>query len=647
MIDYILYIFLRVVIFFLRFLPLRAWLFLAQCLGWIYYYFAGKKNKKAYANLKTAFPDKSRRELKHIMRRMYQRFAQNVVETLYLPYMDEHFIREHVRVPNLGDLQEVLKGEHGTIFLGCHAGSWELSNIASAIFFSAQGTERKYAMLVQPQHRYKRLDAYLNGLREAKGCSVIRVVELKRMFEHLSDNNILGAVADHGGKDGIPVEFFEKLAMTPTGSVKLAKKLSSQIILAFMHRIHGPSHEMLLRPYTLISTGEETEDLKVNLTRINKIFQEWITQYPEEYLWFYKRWKYSPQKNILILSDGKLGHVKQSLALVEMMKDLGLEIKSEIIEIKAKRLKADRFLSLAGFFFGPKATLSLLTFCLEKETAQKLVSVPCDMVISSGSSLAAINLAVAAENSAKSIAIMRPGIFDFSNFHLVIMPEHDRPPRSKNVLVSVGSLNAIDKESLKSDFQRLLSSRSVLKGLDAVDKPKIGVLIGGDSKNYKLIPDAVAFLCDQLKKVLDDLDGYLFLTTSRRTPEDVIDILKSYFKNNPRCKLFVIATEANPAGTVGGIFYLSDCIVVSGESISMVSEAASCGKYVIVFEPHRKVKDNKTRRFLDDLAEKKYIYLLKLNEIYDKLTWIIRTRPPFLSLDTKGPIQEELKKLLR
>ena len=72
-------------------------------------------------------------------------------------------------------------------------------------------------------------------------------------------------------------------------------------------------------------------------------------------------------------------------------------------------------------------------------------------------------------------------------------------------------------------------------------------------------------------------------------------ILKKYFKDDPRCKLFVDAAEDNPDGTVGGIFYLSDTVIVSGESISMVSEAASSGKVVLVFEPHPRKKKNKVR----------------------------------------------------
>ena len=642
MVDCVLYIILRVVIFFLKFLPLSVWLFLARGFGRIYYYFAWKENRKAYANLRLAFPQRPGRELKEIMRQMYQRFAQNLAEALYLPYMDESFIAKFVRIPDISVVGDALREKRGIIFLGSHAGSWELSNIACAGIFK----NSRYAMLAQPQSRYKRMDAFLNGLRESKGCHVIRVDELKKMIEHLSQNNMLGTVVDHGGKDGIPIDFFGKLAMTPTGSVKLARKLGSKIILAFMRRVNGPFHEMLFKPYALVSTGNAPEDLKVNLTNINRIMESWIVRYPEEYLWFYKRWKHSPQRNILVLSDGKAGHVKQSLALVEMIKSVIPEVKNQIIEVKYKSGRLSAPLAFVGFFFGGKAVRLFLPLCLTKETVHRVLAGSYDIVISAGASLAAVNQAVALQNNAKSIAIMRPGIMPMNRFHLVIMPAHDRPSRQKNVLVTVGSLNTVSPESMKNDFEDLSSELTALKGLEASDKLKIGLLIGGDSKNYRLTAESVAFLCDQLKKVLEERDGFLFLTTSRRTSGKIVDTLKSAFKDDPRCKLSVFAAEHNPTGTVGGIFYLSDIVVVSGESISMVSEAAASGKYVVVFEPQRKAEDNKVRRFLDLLAQKEYIYLLKLSELYDGLSRLATTRPDRAVFDTKSAILEELKKII-
>ncbi|MFH0940631.1 MAG: ELM1/GtrOC1 family putative glycosyltransferase [Candidatus Omnitrophota bacterium] len=643
MADYILYIALRIVVFFLRFLPIAAWLFVARSLGWAYYYVAGKKNVRACANLKLAFGIKGQRALKAILKQMYQRFAQNFMEALYLPYVDECYVRKYIRIPDKPVVEEALLSGRGIIFLGSHAGSWELSNIACAMLFSDKSA---YAMLAQPQARHKRLDAFLNFLRESKKCHVIRVDELKKMVEHLTGNNMLGVVADHGGKEGIPIEFFGKPAMTPVGSVRLSRKLGSKIVLAFMRRTSGPYHEMYFKPYELIRSADAGLDLQTNLTNINKAFEHWITRYPEEYLWSYKRWKYSPQKNILVLSDGKIGHIKQSLAVVDMVRLAGFQVKSDVVVLEYLRRRFNHALSLIGLLFGARAALACLPFFFKKEMLRNMAHHCYDMVVSAGALPAVVNLAIGIQDDAKSVAVMRPGILPVGRFDIVIMPEHDRPPSLANVLVTVGSLNSVGIESIKRDFEILASLYPALNEEALSGKLKIGVLIGGNSKNYKLTEDMAAFLCGQLKKALDDLDGHLFLTTSRRTPMDVALALKNCFKNDPRVKLFVVAAEDNPQGTVGGIFYLCDIVIVSGESISMVSEAVASGKHVVVFEPRSRTENNKVRRYLNFLAGKQYIYLLKLNDIYDKLSWIVSEKPKPQILDAKSQILEGLRKIL-
>ncbi|MBI5872651.1 MAG: mitochondrial fission ELM1 family protein [Candidatus Omnitrophica bacterium] len=645
--DYILYIALKCALVFMRLAPVQAWLFLARPMGWLYYYFAAKKNKKAYLNLKIAFSNISEFERKRIIKAMYIRFAQNLVEAMYLPLMDGAYIRKHVQITDMKVIEDAKKDHTSVIFLGCHAGSWELSNAACAGLFS----KGSYAMLAQPQTKHRKIDSYLNRLRQDKGIRVIRVDELKTLMQHLGAGNPIGTIADHGGQDGIPVEFFGKLAMTPVGSVRLAKKMGSQIILAFMRRLHGPYHELLLKPYELVSTASPADDVKVNLANINKVFQDWVTKYPQEYLWFYKRWKYSPQKDVLILNDGKLGHLKQSLALVDCLQDLGFTVKSRLAEIKFKSAISAKFFALASYLFGPRFAGLILPFYLKSPGIREAAGHAYDMVVSAGSSLAAVNCSIAFEDNARSVSIMKPGIEPFSRFDLVIIPQHDRPPQRKNILSLLGSLNAVSPVSIKNDFQKLLEDRPELKSLESFDKPRIGLLVGGDSKHYTLTAEMADFLCSQIKRFLEERQGVIFLTTSRRTPASVVKVLRAHFEGYPACRLFVVASEANPRGAVGAIFYLSDCVIVSGESISMVSEAAASGRHVVVFEPSRLSlgpgkENNKVQRFLNAMAKEGFIYLVKLNAIYDKLLLLVDRKPEIKPLETRKVVLEGLKKIL-
>lgn len=641
--DYALYIIVRGIILFLRIFPLRFWLALARLIGWFYYYIAGKKNKRAWAHLKLALGERSKKERKKIIHSMYVRFAQDFFEALYLPYLNEAYILKHVQSPGLLSVQEAVAAPGGSVFLACHAGSWELTNIINPVFFK----NRTYAMLAQPQARYKKLDAFLNVLRESKKTKVISVSELKKVVMHLTSGNIIGVVADHGGRDGIAVDFFGKLAMTPVGGVKLARKLKAKIFLGMMHRVWGPNHEISFKPYELVTSGDETKDLEVNLTRINKIFEEYVRQYPEEYLWFFKRWKYSPEKNILVLSDGKLGHVKQSLALCAILKGhWGDNINVKVVDVCYKTIAHRNLLAGAAWVGGARLSRGLLSYCLTEESYQNVDSGAYDMVVSAGSSLAAVNVAAALDNNAKAISIMKPGILSFKKFDAVIVPTHDQSLRDSHVIETIGSLNAVTQESMKDDFSELCKIKKELCDCLSRPEPKIGFLIGGDSKNYSFSSDMMEMVCRQIKIIQEEKNSSLFLTTSRRTSFEITQVLKNNFFNDSHCKLFVEAALGNPQGTVGGIFYLSDVVVVSGESISMVSEALASGKPVVVFKPCALKENNKIKRFLDFLVQKNYISFVAPDDIACAIKKILDHPSKRLVFDERTHVLEELKKVL-
>lgn len=642
MLDSVLYVLFRWWVCVMRFLPLGFWLAAARLAGSVYRVLDGIRGRRAAVHIKMAFPQKTPSERRRILIAMYRNFAQNIVETLYLPYMDASFVRRHVAISGWDIFREAEAKSKGVVFLGCHAGSWELSNIACASLIGGG----RYAMLARPQEKTEKIDRFLNTLRTSKGCGVIRVNELKKMVEHLSSNKVLGLVVDHGGREGVLVPFFGKTARTPASSVKLAKKLGATIILAFMHRKRGADHEMFLEGFHPLGTGTDDKSLAFDLAAVNAVFEKWIRLYPEEYLWFYRRWKYSSHRRVLILSDGKAGHVKQSQALAGMIRELGFETDIRVAEVRFKTRASGPWLAVIARFLGAGAARALLRFFLEERTHEEIMRDVFDVVISAGSTLSAVNIAVAHENDARAIAIMKPGLLRYGQLDLVVMPEHDRPPKKKNVAVIAGSLNMVAAESMRWDYEMLLARRPQVLAAEGARGPKIGLLIGGDSRHYVLDESLVDVLVSEFRRALRDTGGDLFVTTSRRTPEPVVRILREAFASQENCKLFVDAARDNPEGTVGGILHASDILVVSGESISMVSEAAASAKPVIVFEPRRLTERNKVRRFLEKMQADGRIYLVKSSEIYDKLSWIVRTKPVGAKPDTRAGVLEALKKIM-
>ncbi len=81
-------------------IPLRPALWIGRRIGDAAYCFNSKRRMIAYANLKAAFPEKSRGELKRINKAHFENLGMNVIELLKLPFMAKDYLGRHVKLEN-------------------------------------------------------------------------------------------------------------------------------------------------------------------------------------------------------------------------------------------------------------------------------------------------------------------------------------------------------------------------------------------------------------------------------------------------------------------------------------------------------------------------------------------------------------------
>jgi KDO2-lipid IV(A) lauroyltransferase len=628
----------------MRILPGGLTLFLGKRLGDLFYYFDFKHKATTYANLKTAFGDRlSPLQLSSLAKEFYQTFGQNLLEVFLIPSIDKEYINKYISFEGLENISQGFKGNKGVILLAVHEGSWELSSIICAELGFP------FVLFVRDQ-RYPRLNQLLNSYRSQKGCKIIqRQNQTRQLMEALKNNQAIGITADQGGKTGVLVNFFGKDASMASGAVKLALKYNSAIIPVFYTRIKGPYIKIIIEPPFEIRKSENSkDDIQDNVQRLIHIFQKHITRYPKEYLWSYKIWKYTDEKKILILSDGITGHLRQSQAVADIISDYFKEkgIKPEIDTVEVRfnnrlRRYALLFSSCLAGKYNCQGCLWCLRKFLQKDIYKSLISIKPDIIISCGSSLTPVNYVLSRESLAKSIVIMRPSILSTSRFHLVIMPRHDNPPKRKNVAVTEGALNLINEQYLKGQTEKLIQTQgSRLK----TQGRYIGLLIGGNTKSFSLSGKIISEVIKQIKSVSERLNADILVTTSRRTSFAIEEIVKEEFSKYQRCKLLIIANEKNLPQALGGVLGLSEIVISTPESISMISEAVNSKKYVLVFKAQG--LDKKHRRFLDNFAKSKYIYLVEPFNLSKEIENIWLNKPPIYILRDNLLVSEAIKRIL-
>ena len=290
----------------------------------------------------------------------------------------------------------------------------------------------------------------------------------------------------------------------------------------------------------------------------------------------------------LLLSDRKPGHYNQSLGVIEQMP----ECEYHWVDVKFRSKRRDNLLRVLMRLFGgirlPRRFIrASLHTALQRDTLDKIYTVKPDFILSTGSSVAAPNLLIGQLFDAKTVTCRRPSPVGIHHFDLAILPRMYWPRRRSrnNVCKTLGVPNRIYPEALET--QR----RALLTDLDFSNQRCVGVLIGGEDRYDTITEPTAVRLIEALQRFATKWNNQLLLTTSRRTPLAVENLIGKQLSNTQYCPILVLAHGENSiADPVGTIFALSDMIIVTEDSFSMVCEAASSGKRVIILEVDRKTR---------------------------------------------------------
>ncbi len=168
-----------------------------------------------------------------------------------------------------------------------------------------------------------------------------------------------------------------------------------------------------------------------------------------------------------------------------------------------------------------------------------------------------------------------------ADFDVIAVPGHDRAVdrlrQRPNVMVVLGAPHALTPARLAAE------AALWREDMAALPHPRIAVLVGGDSGRRRLDATVAAALARQAGGLAARAGGSLLVTTSRRTRPDAVAALRGGLDGVPH----VVHAWA-PGGAANpylGFLGLADAVVVSGDSMSMLTEATTTGRAVYVFSP--------------------------------------------------------------
>ena len=261
-------------------------------IGLLTYFVYPRLRRVGIRNLDIAFPQRSRKEKKRILRRLYWNLGRQLAEFCLFP----RYTRENVsRVAVYNGFQNFAEAEargKGVIFLTAHFGGWEIGSF----FHSLEG--HPLNIVIRPLDNVQ-LNAMVDRYRTLHGNSTFPKQDFARgLLSSLKRGQTVGILMDTNmtPPQGEFVDFFGVPACTATGLARVALHADAAVVPAFTVWDHelGKYRIRFDPALKLVRTGNDEADALANTAAFTKVIESYAAKYPEQWLWVHRRWKTRP-----------------------------------------------------------------------------------------------------------------------------------------------------------------------------------------------------------------------------------------------------------------------------------------------------------------------------------------------------------------
>ncbi len=251
------------------------------------------RHRRALDNVAIAFPEKSEAERRAIVLAHWENLGRVMAETMQI----DRVIAEPDRIRIVSPVFFRYNNKLGSA-IGCslHMGNWELAIwplvVAKANPAAVYRTVKN--PYVDAYLRHLRRDLYPGGLL-GKGKVDGSIEEgqktARKIMDFVRHGGRLGLVCDLYDKFGLEVPFFGKPAKSVTIAAMIARRLGARIWLARCTRVGTESRfEIEIKELRVPRTANVSEDVRWITAEMQRQFEEWVRDKPEQWMWSNRRW---------------------------------------------------------------------------------------------------------------------------------------------------------------------------------------------------------------------------------------------------------------------------------------------------------------------------------------------------------------------
>ncbi|MCC7054039.1 MAG: lysophospholipid acyltransferase family protein [Gemmatimonadaceae bacterium] len=281
---------IRAVVFALRFLPFRAGSAVGAALGRLAYRL-GIRARVTETQIAFAFPTLTHAQVTALARESYENLGRTSIEAALMEgATPADLLALFDRVDGWEHLDAILQAGRGGLLVTGHLGNWELGGS----YIAARGVP----IDAIARHMGNRVfERYLTRVRQRFGVQVVfdeqAVRQTPRSVRH---NRIVGFLSDQGvlGLASLFVPFFGRVAKTPRGPAVFALRLGVPMVFVAAVRQASGHYRLVVEPLEVQDSGDREADVLRLVTAYTERLEHWVREYPGQYFWQHRRWKYQP-----------------------------------------------------------------------------------------------------------------------------------------------------------------------------------------------------------------------------------------------------------------------------------------------------------------------------------------------------------------
>ncbi|MEM7016655.1 MAG: lysophospholipid acyltransferase family protein [Pseudomonadota bacterium] len=254
----------------------------------IVYYIAGYRRNTAYKNLQNSFPDKSEAELQQLAKQFYRNLSDITLESVKSISIQQSELERRVKFTNPEVLNECFEQDQSVILMTMHQCNWEWLLLAASAKLP-----KPVAAIYKPLHNPK-IDVLMREIRSRFGAELIpakqTMVEVMRRKKE--GPHCLAIVADQlPGQDEETywAHFLNQDTAFAVGTEKVAKIARAPVFFVKMVRTGRGFYEVTLEKMVEPPYPKKSYFL---IEKYVEMSEQHILQYPSDWLWSYRKWKY-------------------------------------------------------------------------------------------------------------------------------------------------------------------------------------------------------------------------------------------------------------------------------------------------------------------------------------------------------------------